>query len=156
MSRYTEPRKFNGTDSWNNKPFTITKSPTVIVPDKERRKKLRPQIALLWTVKQQKPFPEALAILVTQFNSPRNLKSITRETVCYYLISEGLLSQRKNWKFTRQERSRDFTLLLVLTMPIMSFAMGTEPITKKHHNCFFFFLEKCWIQTIFFFILTSP
>ena len=31
-SRYTDPRKFSGTDNWNNSPFTITKSPTVIVP----------------------------------------------------------------------------------------------------------------------------
>lgn len=52
MSRYKDPRKFNGIDSWNTKPFTITKSPTVIVPDKERRKKLRLQIALLWTAEQ--------------------------------------------------------------------------------------------------------
>ena len=34
MSRYTDPRKFSGTESWNRRPFTITRSPTVIVPGK--------------------------------------------------------------------------------------------------------------------------
>uniref|UniRef100_A0A183JFY3 Glycoprotein NB n=1 Tax=Schistosoma curassoni TaxID=6186 RepID=A0A183JFY3_9TREM len=28
-SRYTVPKKFNGIDSWNNNPFTRTRSPTV-------------------------------------------------------------------------------------------------------------------------------
>ena len=28
-SRYTEPMKLRGMDSWNNKPFTNTKSPRV-------------------------------------------------------------------------------------------------------------------------------
>mmetsp|Transcript_11562 Transcript_11562/g.28076 ORF Transcript_11562/g.28076 Transcript_11562/m.28076 type:complete len:214 (-) Transcript_11562:2406-3047(-) len=32
VSRYTVPRKLSGTDSWNNRPFTITKSPTVSSP----------------------------------------------------------------------------------------------------------------------------
>ena len=31
-SRYTDPRKLRGSDNWNSSPFTITKSPTVIVP----------------------------------------------------------------------------------------------------------------------------
>lgn len=31
-SRYTEPRKLSGKESWNSSPFTITRSPTVIVP----------------------------------------------------------------------------------------------------------------------------
>lgn len=31
-SLYTDPRNPRGTDSWNSKPFTITKSPTVIFP----------------------------------------------------------------------------------------------------------------------------
>lgn len=31
-SRYTEPKNPKGTDSWNKRPLTITKSPTVMVP----------------------------------------------------------------------------------------------------------------------------
>ena len=31
-SRYTDPKKFSGTDSWNSNPCTMTKSPTVRFP----------------------------------------------------------------------------------------------------------------------------
>jgi hypothetical protein len=33
MSLYTDPRKFRGMESWNTRPFIITKSPTVNVPE---------------------------------------------------------------------------------------------------------------------------
>lgn len=31
-SLYTEPKKFNGRESWNRRPFTNTRSPTVKLP----------------------------------------------------------------------------------------------------------------------------
>lgn len=36
-SRYTDPRKPSGIDSWNSSPFTITRSPTVMWPGDGRR-----------------------------------------------------------------------------------------------------------------------
>lgn len=32
-SLYTDPRKFRGTDNWKSNPLTITRSPTVMVPE---------------------------------------------------------------------------------------------------------------------------
>ena len=38
MSLYTDPRKLRGMESWNTRPFIITKSPTVSVPGNKKIK----------------------------------------------------------------------------------------------------------------------
>ncbi len=37
VSLYTVPRKFSGIESWKSRPFTITRSPTVMLPAGRRR-----------------------------------------------------------------------------------------------------------------------
>ena len=39
-SRYSDPKKFSGIDSWNNSPFTITRSPTVRTPTMQSQKNI--------------------------------------------------------------------------------------------------------------------
>lgn len=47
VSLYTVPRKLRGRESWKSRPFTITRSPTVIVPTQQQTQRVK-QIPIIW------------------------------------------------------------------------------------------------------------
>lgn len=47
VSLYTVPRKLRGRESWKSRPFTITRSPTVIVPTRQQTQRVK-QMPTIW------------------------------------------------------------------------------------------------------------
>ena len=101
ISRYTEPRKLRGTDSWNNRPFTITRSPTVMVPEWRRKVNFKNNATELnrvhtsFWIKSSRTFKDTFPIFLHTALGGRSMRCNNRFDLfsiilCYYFSASNI------------------------------------------------------------------